>query len=111
VCEDKLQHGVTEKFQALVVRGSPLRFLPARHWRAGFMCDRRMRQRQPQQALVAERAAKAGLEFGKFGHGLFWEHPTPNIQPRTSNESGPDGILDVGCSMLDVRCFQLHAVG
>ena len=80
VGEDKLQHGVTEKFQALVVRGPSLRFVPARRRRAGFVCDRRMRQRQPQQALVAEHAAKPGLEFGKFGHGLLWEHPTPNIQ-------------------------------
>jgi hypothetical protein len=39
-----------------------------------------MRQRQPQQALIVERVAEAGLEFGKFGHGLFGELRTLNIE-------------------------------
>src|SRR5207248_969843 len=38
------------------------------------------------------------------------EHPTWNIQRRTSNGSANPrslrrSVLDVGCSMLDVRCF------
>jgi hypothetical protein len=57
VREDELQHGVPEKFQPLIVR----------RWRAGFVRDGRMRQRQPQQPLVAERVAEACLEFGKLG--------------------------------------------
>ena len=70
VREDELQHGVAEKFQPLVVRRR----------RAAFVRDGRMRQRQPQQALVAERVAETGLEFGEFGHGLFGEHRTSNIE-------------------------------
>ena len=68
--EHELQHGVAEKFQPLVVR----------RWRAGFVRDGRMRERQPQQALVAERITETGLEFGEFRHGLCGEHRTSNIE-------------------------------
>jgi hypothetical protein len=44
------------------------------------MGDGRMRERQPQQALVAECMAEAGLKFGEFRHGLFGEHRTSNIE-------------------------------
>jgi hypothetical protein len=37
------------------------------------MGDGRMRERQPQQFLVAERVAETGLEFGKFGHDQWVE--------------------------------------
>jgi hypothetical protein len=67
--KDELQHGVTEKFQPLIVRGPSLRFVPARHSFALLMGDGRMRERQPQQALVAERITETGLEFRKLGHG------------------------------------------
>ena len=48
-----------------------MRFVPTRRGFALLMGDRRMRERQPQQALVAEGMAEAGLEFGKLGHGQW----------------------------------------
>ena len=54
VSQDELQHGVAEKFQPLVVR----------HGHAAFVRDGRMRERQPQQSLVAERVSETGLKFG-----------------------------------------------
>ena len=62
--QDELQHGVAEKFQPLIVRGLSRRFVPARRGFAWLMGDGRMRERQPQQALVAERVAETGLKFG-----------------------------------------------
>ena len=56
VGQDELQHGVAEKFQPLIVRLVGV---------AAFVRDGRMRQRQPQQALVAKRVAEAGLKFGE----------------------------------------------
>src|ERR1035437_7392375 len=78
--KDELQHGVTEKFQPLIVRGPSLRFVPARRSFALLMGDGRMRERQPQQALVAERVAESGLKFREFRHELFGEHRTSNIE-------------------------------
>jgi hypothetical protein len=69
--KDELQHGVPEKFQPLIVRGPSLRFVPVRRSFTLLMGDGRMRECQPQQALVAECMAEAGLEFGKFGHSQW----------------------------------------
>jgi hypothetical protein len=44
------------------------------------MRDGRMREREPQQTLVAESVTETGLEFGEGRHELFGKHPTANIQ-------------------------------
>ena len=63
----ELQHRVAEKFQPLIVRRG----------RVLLMRDGRMRQRQPQQAFVAELVAETFLKFGEIRHGSVEIQPTP----------------------------------
>jgi hypothetical protein len=60
----ELQHGVAKEFEPLIVLDG----------RALLMRHGRMRQREAQQAFVAKRVSKAGLEGGEVGHGgtLSW---------------------------------------
>jgi len=53
----------------------------------------------PELAMLAARAADSILALSE-------EHPTSNNQHRTTNSSKFGNPLDVGCSMLDVRCSQ-----
>jgi protein ImuB len=53
----------------------------------------------PELALLAARAAAPILSLSQ-------KHPTSNIQHRTTNDAQSGNLLDVGCSMLDVRCSQ-----
>ena len=59
VREDELQHGVAEKFQALVVLKAG----------ATFVRDGRMREREAQQALVLEPVGQLFLQRSEVGHG------------------------------------------
>ena len=54
--ENQLQHGIAEKFQPLIMR----------YRRIVFVCDGRMREREAQQAFVAEFVTETGLKFGGF---------------------------------------------
>ena len=77
--EDKLQHGVAEKFQPLIMLyGSAL-----------LMRDRGMRQREAQQAFITERITEARLKSAESGHRIrstnsrllagFWHRPGSRV--------------------------------
>ena len=57
--EGELEHGVAQKFQPSVVL----------HRHALFVRDGRMRERQPQEALVAKHVSQSVLEDSEVGHG------------------------------------------
>ena len=79
--QDQLQHGVTEKFQTLIVldRG------------ALFVGDRGMRQGKAQQIFVPEQITETGLESVESGHGkVFNKQPSArSAVPRARIQRGP----------------------
>lgn len=70
--ENQAEHGVAEKFQALVVLLAD----------GVFMRHRRVREREAQQAGVLKNVTEAGLQGGEVGHGTF-SRASPRRRART----------------------------